>query len=311
MLTCNNCGINYENSKFLNKKKIKENPNKYLHTCKDCRNIKTCENCETEFKHHQNRTCSNKCAKELKEKSYMTSQGTAHNFCKNSKSRIEFENSLLEKEGINNVFQRDSVKLSIEETMIIRYGVDNISKSEDIKVKKKETLCQTLLYNPDLLKNKWWDNHIKFINELGYDPRLGVFGRASIESLEVFNPIIDFCKKNLNIENSDIYVGTDTNSEYFINTGTKTYFYDFCIKSKKIIIEFHGIGFHANPNWDNAKLNEWRSAFTSETSNENIRKTKIKNNVAIRNGFKLLEIWSDVDVDLNINTCKKFIINNI
>jgi len=240
----------------------------------------------------------------------MLTQGAPHNFSKNSKSKIKMQLELLENEGISNVFQRDTVKDSIEATMLARYGVDNISKSDDIKTKKKETLRQTLIDNPDLLKNQWWDRHHRFIKDIGYDPRLGVFGKASIESMLIFNPISKLCK-SLGILESDIYIGHGTKSEYFINTGTKTYFYDFCIRSRNIIIEYHGIGFHANPTWELTKLNEWKSAFTNETSSENIRKTKIKNNVAINKGFKILEIWSDSDIENNINLCKAFINDNI
>lgn len=194
--------------------------------------------------------------------------------------------------------------------MITRYSVDNISKCELTKNKKRITLTKTLANNPSLLKNKWWIKHDEFIDTLGYDPRLGIFGRASLESLRVFEPLIQFCKDQ-NILNSDIYVGIDGISEFFINSGKKIYFYDFCIRSKKIIIEFHGIGFHANPTWDVDKLNEWRSSFTGETSKENIRKTVIKNDAALRKGFKILEIWSDLSPEENINICKKFIISNI
>jgi len=309
-LKCENCNMIYNNSPYLNINRINNSPIRFLHTCKECRKIKRCGNCNSEFKHYQNQTCSKKCAANLKEKTYMLTQGAPHNFSKNSKSKIKMQLELLENEGISNVFQRDTVKDSIEATMLARYGVDNISKSDDIKTKKKETLRQTLIDNPDLLKNQWWDRHHRFIKDIGYDPRLGVFGKASIESMLIFNPISKLCK-SLGILESDIYIGHGTKSEYFINTGTKTYFYDFCIRSRNIIIEYHGIGFHANPTWELTKLNEWKSAFTNETSSENIRKTKIKNNVAINKGFKILEIWSDSDIENNINLCKAFINDNI
>lgn len=75
---------------------------------------------------------------------------------------------------------------------------------------------------------------------------------------------------------------------------------------KKIIIEFHGIAFHAK--------NEnqiWKNPFTNETTEENIKKRNKKNNIAKKNGFRLLEIWSDDLANINIDICKKFIIKNI
>lgn len=310
MNTCKLCKTSFENSKYLNIKKIKENPTKYLETCPECRKIRNCENCGNTFKHHQNRTCSMNCAKELTQRTLMQTQGAIHNFCKESASRRNFENKLFEKYGTFNVFQRKDVKESIKKTMVARYSVDNISKCEVIKNKKRRTLKETLNTSPELLKNKWWIKHNELIKELGHDPRLGLFGKASLESLKVFEPLIQFCK-NQNILDSDVYVGVDGKSEFFINSGKKVYFYDFCIRSKKIIIEFHGIGFHANPTWSFTKLNEWKSAFTGETSKENIQKTAVKNNAAIRKGFKILEIWSDTPPEENISICKKFIIDNL
>jgi hypothetical protein len=77
---------------------------------KNCRKYNICKNCVNEFHHRQNQTCSIKCAKELKEKSFMISCGTKHNFYKDSKSRIDWEDNLLKNEGIVNIFQREDVK---------------------------------------------------------------------------------------------------------------------------------------------------------------------------------------------------------
>ncbi len=286
------------------------NPDKYLHTCKECRLLRKCKNCNKEFKHHQNQTCSYECANKLKEKTYIRSQGAPHNFSKNSKSRKVFEEKLELEHGVKNSFQRDDVKQKISATVLLKYGVNNISKSENIKNKKRKTLSNTLKNNPDYFKQSWWKKHNFFIKELGYDPRLGMFGKASNESMLVFTEIINFCK-SIGISDNDIFIGADDKSEFFINDGTKIYFYDFCIRSKKLIIEFHGIGFHANPTWDAAKLSKWTSCFTGETSETNIEKTKIKNNLALQKGYSLLEIWSDVLPEENINICKQFIIDTI
>lgn len=309
MISCKKCGINYDISS-ISVKYITKDPVKYYSFCTECRKIKPCKNCGLEFKHKQNQTCSIKCSTELKEKTYMLTQGTKHNFCKNSKSRNSFEEKMLSTHGIKNVFQRDDVKQKISSTMISRYGVDNISKSKNIKDKKRETLFNTIQNNPNYFKQIWWINHYRLVKELGYDPRLSVLGKASLESLKVFKPIIEYCI-SLTIEKADIYIGEDDATEYFINSNGSVYFYDFCIRSKKIIIEYHGIGFHANPSWKIDRLDNWKSAFSSESSSENINKTKIKNDAALEKGFVLLEIWSSDSIQYNIDLCKKFILNNI
>lgn len=306
-LKCTRCSIEYTNN-GVSKKLIQSEPDKYLKLCKDCRKYKKCGGCGKEFKHHQNQTCSKACSKVMKEKTYIKNYGASHNFSKESKSRKNWEERLLQEEGITNVFQRELVKDRLKETWTKNYGVDNPSKSELIKEKKSKTLKKTLIKNPNLYKDIWKNIHENFMNELGYDPRLHAIGKASKESLIVFEPLIEWCLLN-GIDYDDIYLGIDDKQEYFIQTDKKIYFYDFCIRSKKIIIEFHGTAFHANLKDPN--INEWRHPFTGESAKKNIHNTYIKNKKAIRNGFRLLEIWSNEDPNTNLEICKEFINNNI
>lgn len=306
-LKCIRCLVEYSNN-GISKKLIESDQDKYLKYCKDCRKYKKCGNCEKEFKHHQNLTCSKECSKIMKEKTAIKNYGAPHNFSKESQSRKKWQERMLNEEGISNIFQRSSVKDKLKKTWKDKYGVDNPSKSNLIKEKKTKTLNKTLLKNPDLYKENWKKSHIKLINELGYDPRLHAIGKASKESLLVFNPLIEWCISN-GINYDDIYIGIDDKQEYFIQTGNKIYFYDFCIRSKKIIIEFHGTAFHANPN--DEKVNEWRHPFTGETARTNLHNTNIKNKKAVRRGFTLLEIWSNKDAISNIEICKTFIKSKI
>lgn len=308
MLNCTKCGSDFINPKSINVKLIENDPERFLHTCKSCRLIRECVICDSLFKHFQNKTCSVKCSKLMKQKTSLKNNGSVHQFCKNSESRKKWENDLLINEGITNVFQRESVKDKIKNTVNFKYGVDNPSQSNEIKIKKKNTLKNTLKNNPNLYKDNWKKTHDKFITELGYDPRLHAIGKASIESLEVFDPLVEWCLY-LGINIDDIYLGINDKKEFFLQTDKKLYFYDFCIRSKKIIIEFHGIAFHANPN--DINVNEWKHPFTNQSYNDNIKQTEIKNKKAINAGFKLLEIWSDVDPLDNIEICKNFIKENI
>ena len=49
---------------------------------------------------------------------YLKHYACEHNFCKNSESRKEWEQRLLDTEGITNVFQRESVKHKSKETLL-------------------------------------------------------------------------------------------------------------------------------------------------------------------------------------------------
>jgi hypothetical protein len=242
-----------------------------------------------------------KCANKLKELSFLKSCGTTHNFSKKSKSRIQWESKLLMDEGIINVFQREEVKEKSKKTLKKKYGVEHISKSDEIKKRKTKKLKEKLKKDPNYYKRIWMDVHKNLIDELGYDPRLHVLGKASKSSLKVFNGVIIWCLEK-NIEFDDIYIGIDSKNEFFLRDGDNFFMYDFTIRSKKIMIEYHGTAFHAKRN-----NKEWKNIFTNETADENIKKRDIKNNLARTKGFNLLEIWSDDDVEFNIKKCKKFI----
>lgn len=303
-MICSRCGLKFNNNKVPNKFLVTD-PIRYLN-CKDCRKFRICRNCGIEFNHHQNQTCSIRCAKELKEKSWMESCGAKHNFAKNSKSRMEWEKEILVKEGITNVFQREDVKEKSKSTIISKFGVDNISKLDSIKEKKKQTFLNTLKENPNLCKENWHRTHKKYLEKIGYDPRLHLFGKASKESLIIFYPLMSWCIDNNIASYSDIYVGVEDKREYFISENDSIFFYDFTLKNKKLIIEFNGVLFHAKE-----ESKKWRNPFTNETAIDNLKRSKYKKNVAVRNGFKVMEIWSDEDPIINLELCKKFIIENI
>jgi very-short-patch-repair endonuclease len=301
MKICKRCNKEYDIS-MISIKYLDKHPDRYEY-CTNCRKYKNCEYCGKEFKHKQNRTCSMECANKLKELSFLQSCGATHNFNKNSKSRSQWESKLLINEGIVNVFQRKEVKEKSKKTIKEKYGVDHISRSDEIKKIKKDKIKYKIKKDPTYYKRIWMDVHKSLVNELGYDPRLHVLGKASKSSLKVFNEVIRWCLDN-NIDYDDIYIGIDNKNEFFLrdNINDRFFMYDFTIKSKKIIIEYHGIAFHAKKNDKN-----WKNVFTNESSKENIKNKNIKNNLAISKGFKILEIWSDDDVEFNIQKCKKFI----
>jgi hypothetical protein len=300
-MICKRCSSEYRID-MIQKKYIDKNPEKYK-ICSECRKFRICEYCDTEFKHRQNRTCSVECSKKQKEISFIKSCGTPHNFYKDSSSRKKWEDRLLNEEGISNVFQRESVKEFAKKTLLERYGVDHISKNNDIKIQKREKVNLLIKNDPYHFKRIWHINHNRFIEEIGYDPRLHIFGKASKSSLKVFNPIIEWCIQN-GIKETDIYIGLGDRNEYFIKDIENFFFYDFTIKNEniKLIIEFHGMAFHARRNDDT-----WRNVFTNETAKENIDKRRIKNNTAKQSGFSLLEIWEEDNTEHNIKKCKKFI----
>jgi hypothetical protein len=129
--------------------------------------------------------------------------------------------------------------------------------------------------------------------------------RASKESLVIFEPLINILIEEYNIEYEDMYIGYKEKSEFFLKKDNNIYFYDFTIRSKKIIIEYNGILFH--PKTENSI---WTNPFNKGINSEiAFKRQELKIKTAKENGFKVFEIWSD-EHD-NLNKCLNFIKNNI
>lgn len=303
---CEKCNNKFYIKSFQNYVIFKRGIEFYTKRCSKCRRFyKKCEECNTEFYTKCNsRSCSKYCADVLREKSYIKSCNAKHNFSKNSKSRLKFEKELFENEGVINNFQRKEIINVIQEK---RNG-----KIDIIKEKQKLTINLKLQNDPLFYKKRAEKSKLTKKKNGTLNNTLKAIGKSSKESLKVFDPLIDFIIKKTNIKLEDIYIGTNNKNEYFLSNGNHIfYLYDFTILSKKLIIEYNGIAWHPNPNWNKNLLNEWKHPFTKETSEEIMSKNNKKIEFATNKGFKVLQIWNDINLKENIKICKKFILNNI
>jgi hypothetical protein len=130
-------------------------------------------------------------------------------------------------------------------------------------------------------------------------------GRASLESLEVFFPLIDWIFENKICDFSDIYLGIPEKQEWYIGGRDYYYLYDFTIPKYNLIIEYNGHAFHPNPRWNIEEWLSWRSPFSNESADEAFRKDVDKVNAAIKRGFKVLLIYDEDEEKLE--RCKHFI----
>jgi hypothetical protein len=140
-----------------------------------------------------------------------------------------------------------------------------------------------------------------------------LFCRASKESLKVFSPLIEYCKITHNLINNDFRLGIDNNTEFNIydTTNKKNYYFDFTIPKYNIIIEYHGIAWHINPdNHTIEEISNWKTV-KGLSGIDVVNHQNNKKNIAIQNNFYFLEIWSDNSLENNINICKQFIDNII
>jgi hypothetical protein len=121
------------------------------------------------------------------------------------------------------------------------------------------------------------------------------FQKASKQSLKVFQPLMD----KLDAENIEYFVGVEGNTEYFLASGSDYFYsYDFCIPSKKLIIEFNGEHVHPNPKMDIESWNDWKHCWTKKSADECRAEDVKKIELAESKGFKVIELFESDVVDL-------------
>lgn len=307
---CSKCNLSF-NNKNISLTYIEHNPLKYIELCNKCRRLINCKICEKEFYNKSGQqTCSKECAEKLKKESYIKTCGAEHNFSKKSKSREKWETKLLETEGVKNNFARELSKDKIKKTLSLKYGENIINSSQilEVKEKKKNTLKKFIEENPLYFKECYAKSRKIFLDTIGYDPRIRWQYNASKESMLVFNNVIDFCINEKHIDIDNLFYGdrAKNKKEYFINTGSDLRFYDFTIRSKKIIIEYNGSAWHPDFR-NNKKILEWKHPITQEGSKKFIDDFNKKIKIAEDLGFKVLVIWDTETIEQNVKKCKEFI----
>lgn len=116
---------------------------------------------------------------------------------------------------------------------------------------------------------------------------------ASKASLKFFIPLYKKIRR-LGVARNDVMWGIRGSKEFYTNYDSKNYGFDFTIRSKRIIIEFHGTFWHPKPGDDN-----WKNPYTTlEAAN---KKEIIKKNIAESLGFTYIIVWSDSDFTIEQN----------
>jgi hypothetical protein len=136
------------------------------------------------------------------------------------------------------------------------------------------------------------------------------FLKASKASLKILQPLYTFLIDNNIFDKDDIFLGIEGVKEFFIKTVNNIYFYDFTIKSKKIIVEYNGKAWH--PNWEKYSIEDCIKNFSNKKidAKKAIEKDKNKINTAKENGFNVLILWEEDGYDYNQQKLKNFLIQN-
>lgn len=170
-----------------------------------------------------------------------------------------------------NVLRMPFVNKSIQskKNMIKRYGKDEGIKRFDSMYAKRA--------NTNLKK---------------YGRKSTVCGYVSKESLFFFKKLYKKIRK-LGIKREDVYWGICGSKEFATYHEENNYFYDFTIKSLKIIIEYNNVFWHPKIGtiWRNPYINE-------ETAKE---KDILKEKIMVDRGFKMIVVWNDEDIDAQLD----------
>jgi len=123
----------------------------------------------------------------------------------------------------------------------------------------------------------------------------------------------NFFRRVLNdiiVEEEPYWSQGESGNEYFLydRNNKKYYFYDFTLRNKKIIIEYHGESFH--PRKDKLTESEWENwklPFTNESADSKYNFDQKKNKFAETQGFKVIEIWSSDTYEESLKKIVKLI----
>lgn len=118
--------------------------------------------------------------------------------------------------------------------------------------------------------------------------------RYSKNSVKFFNDLISSVLIKYPEFKEKCYFGE---SEYFIKYDKGIYFYDFCILSLNLIIEFNGIRFHPKPNLTEEEKLKWICPISKRNYLQVKTRDEKKEILAKKMGFHFYIIWEDEDLN--------------
>lgn len=161
-----------------------------------------------------------------------------------------------------------------------------LSKANEIIDSKRQTLEN---YIKRLGEKEGTEKYLKYIST-----RSNYVSKESIAYLLPFYKIA----RHYGIKREDIYIGTSGSKEWHIRDGKKIYFYDFCIPSIKLIIEYNGSHIHPHLKLTEEQRENWAHAYSKRTFNECLEYDNNKNKIAAIAGFTVFQVW-DFEKDNN------------
>ena len=226
---------------------------------------------------------------------YLSNHGSVEDYKKSQTRDINFFGSRDNYEEWKDKLKRGH-KI---ETYIKKYGK---GEGERIwkEIQSKKESCSLKFY----LK-KFNGDEKKALEEYSERLKKVIPNSSSKEAEKFFKELTKEVIINFGIKEEDILTFYKDNKELNI----VYYFYDYCITSHKIIIEYNGKLWHPDKKYyTKEEWDSWKHPFNEGLTADMVyKKDKQKLAIALSRGYKLIKVWSDVGVDDNI----KFVIEKI
>jgi len=165
------------------------------------------------------------------------------------------------------------------------------------------------VYGPEEGLQRWKNRQEKWIKTLNNKTQEEKFdikrkrtvplGKASKESLMIFEPLYSFLLKNAIVEENEVYFGFKDKKEWFLADEKCFYLYDFCIPKLKLIFEYQGTVWHPRPDLCNEELLKWNNR-QGKTGLEVKLHDDNKKTFAEERGYKVVYLWGHEKAETNI-----------
>lgn len=234
---------------------------------------------------------------------YWVDKGFSELEAKEKISKIQSYNSKKRHEKTNNYKEQNPISINYWKKL----GFDD-SEIETLRKPYLEKCINTLSRYIDKYGEK--NGEIKF--NQGVNKRLNTlvkrYGTKTItsyvskESLRFLIKLYKNIRKN-GIEKTDIVWGISGNKEFVLTDSNydRSYFYDFVIKSKKIVIEYNNLFWHPR------KEDEWRGFGNYQ---DVLDYQESKKSLAISRGYDVYYVWNDDNQTEKINYLSGMILND-
>lgn len=193
----------------------------------------------------------------------------------------------------------------------ISRGLSDIEAKEKIELLKRKIGYAATLeayiekYGVEKGKEKFYERQIRWQNSLNSktdEEKLLILQKKckklpqySKQSIRFFDRLIEKLQKH-----SLEFFLKDSEMHIWDSDTKKLYFYDFVIRNPKIVVEFNGAHCHPSPRLTDRERKEWKCPYTKMNAETKTAQDCRKKKVAISKGFYYEEVWTDMNLETQL-----------